>query len=364
MTIAANTHPSKTSARQAENNSPPKSVVEIAKELEGFAIQSARDGRSLDEMERAALDYVLTMGGTAVDLFIQHQGQGDLGETVQAADGRTLNRGSEPLPAFVRTIFKKHEFQEYAYSTGPHQPIALRPLRARMALPPTINSYLFEEFSQFFCVEEAFGRSRAGLNLVLKQDVCEDQLQAINHRLGEQAEDFLDALPIPPSAEEGEIMVLTGDGKGVPLIRQDAAKIPLTGDAPSRPGNRRMAVLAGLYTVNPFVRTPEDVLASLFRDTRPADAESEQRPKPYTKEFVARFGRDYDNGDGTTVPVNGIQGAFSWAGGRINDRRAEGQVLVRLLDGQVSLRTTSDAILESYGQKVDVDILDIIHVAA
>jgi hypothetical protein len=45
-----------------------------------------------------------------------------------------------------------------------------------MCLPAGISSYLFEEFSQFFCVEQAFGLSRQALQTTLRQDVCVDQL--------------------------------------------------------------------------------------------------------------------------------------------------------------------------------------------
>ena len=36
------------------------------------------------------------------------------------------------------------------------------------------------------------------------------------------------------------------------------------------PGNRRMATLAGVYSVGRHVRTAEDVVAALFREERPA----------------------------------------------------------------------------------------------
>ena len=112
--------------------------------------------------------------------------------------------------------------------------------------------------------------------------------------------------------------MLTGDGKGVPLVRADAAKIPVTGESPERPGNRRMAILAGVYSVDPCYRSTEDVLAGLFRDAdRPPLS---QRPKPCYKEVRACFTQQVDNGDGTQVEVNGQLAAFTWAAGRVEAR--------------------------------------------
>ena len=79
---------------------------------------------------------------------------------------------------------------------------------------------------------------------MLGQKLSVDTLERTNQRVGEQARNYLDALPTPPLAEEGERLVATADGKGVPLIRDNIEAPPVHGPKPSRPGNRRMATLA------------------------------------------------------------------------------------------------------------------------
>ena len=335
------------------------SLMEQAAQLDVFVRQAAADGVSLDAVERHTFDFMLRMGQTAIDQFLSLQGDGDLGPSVRTEAGKTLHRSDEPVRRDVRSVFGLHAFDAFVYSPGPHLRNELGPLDARMCLPAGISSYLFEEFSQFFCVEQAFGLSRQALQTTLRQDVCVDQLQDINHRLGLQADEYLEQLPIPAASDEGELLVLTGDGKGVPLVRADAAKIPVTGESPERPGNRRMAILAGVYSVDPYYRTAEDVLAGLFRDAdRPLLS---QRPKPCYKEVRACFTQQVDNGDGTQVEVNGQLAAFTWAAGRVEARLQPGQTLIRLLDGQVSLREISELCLPDSIRAVD--ILDIIHVA-
>jgi hypothetical protein len=61
------------------------------------------------------------------------------------------------------------------------------------------------------------------------------------------------------------------------------------------------------------------------------------------------------------VEVNGQLAAFTWAAGRVEARLQPGQTLIRLLDGQVSLREISELCLPDSIRAVD--ILDIIHVA-
>lgn len=333
------------------------SLEGLAEHLNEFVRHAAAEGLSLDDVERAVWDRVLTVGKAAINLFLELQGDGDLGSTVTTEEGVTLWRSDEPVERPLQTVFGRHSFGQFVYSPGPKRKIELRPLEARMSLPPGVASYLFEEFSQFFCVEQAFGTARRSLQTVLRQDVSVDTLERINHRVGDQAHEYLEQLPVPAAEEEGQVLVFTGDGKGVPLVKPDAARVPVCGEPPERPGNRRMATLACVYSVDRYVRTAEEVVAALFRDdVRP---DTRDRPPPRFKHTLARFGRSYEDGE-ETIEVPSAFEAFSWAAGQIAGRRQPDQPLVRLMDGQPSLWDAADACLEC---EADADILDILHVA-
>jgi hypothetical protein len=79
--------------------------------------------------------------------------------------------------------------------------------------------------------------------MVLRQQVSVNSLEGINRRVGQQAGQFLDQLPTPPAAQEGELLVFTGDCKGVPLVHEEAQQVPVFQEELERPGNRRMARL-------------------------------------------------------------------------------------------------------------------------
>jgi hypothetical protein len=151
--------------------------------------------------------------------------------------------------------------------------------------------------------------------------------------------------------------VLSADGKGVPLVKKDAAKFAACEAKPQRPGNRRMATVAAVYTVNPFIRTPEEIVAALFREE--PILPKIKRPEPQFKHVAAFFPQEYADGE-TVVTSTGPIEAFTWAAGQIESRRAKSQLLVRLMDGQPSLWTTADEIVTVPKSKT-VDILDILH---
>jgi hypothetical protein len=343
-------------------------LIAAAMELETFVDQAAAEGKSLYETEKGVLARVVNLGRLAVDRLLQRQGDGDLGPTVQTAEGVELQRSEAPVRRPLRTVFGEHTFYAYVYSPGPKQKIALRPIDARLNLPAGMYSYLLEEFTQYFCVEQAFGQAAKAFEAVLGQQLSVDTLERTNQRVGEQAREYLDALPQPPLEEEGELLVATADGKGVPLIRDHVQASPVHGPKPSRPGNRRMATLACVYSVDPYVRSAEDVVAALFREERAR--EDAARPKPCHKRMTACFPTVEDAGGEEELQIRGDIRAWSWAAAQIDQRRAAGQVLIRLCDGQESLWSVSDTCLgldameEGQKRSEDVrDILDIIHVA-
>lgn len=80
-------------------------VQELTQSLINRVQQAADEGWPLHELERELFRGVLKMGHDLVDMFIGLQSDGDLGETVQTPDDRTLHRSEEPKTRSLRTIF-------------------------------------------------------------------------------------------------------------------------------------------------------------------------------------------------------------------------------------------------------------------
>jgi hypothetical protein len=339
-------------------NSP---IIEIAQQLEELVQQAARDGSPLHEFERQVFDMALKMGHAATEMLIQGQGDGNLGETCTTKMGQVLFRSDEPVERPLQTVFGHHTIRAYVYAPGAHEKIDLRPVDARLQLSDRQTSYLLEEFSQYFCVDQAFRQAGQGIELVLRQKMSVDSLERTNRRMGDQAAEFLDQLPCPPANKEGELLIFTGDGKGVPLVKEDAHSLAAFEDRPERPGNRRMAIVAGVYSVDRYVRTPEEIVAALFRDgERP---QGDKRPVPQFKHLRACFAKTYDADSDEPTIVPGAFEAFCWAESQVAQRRRPNQPLIRLMDGQKSLWGVADACLESVPPAQTIDILDVLHVS-
>jgi hypothetical protein len=342
-----------------------ETLVKLADELTEFVHHAVADGASLDDLERGTFRRLLGIGKVAVGLFLKAQGDGDLGERVVTAEGDVLQRSEAAMPRTVRTIFGEHRFEAFVYSRGPRQKIELRPIDARLNLPEGKASYLLQEFSQLFCVEKAFGVGARQFEAVFDQKLSVDVLEHINRGMGAQARQFLDTLATPGAADEGALLVATADGKGVPLVQADAEAVPLF-DERERPGNRRMATLGCAYTVDRYQRTPEQIVAALFRDkTLP---QPRKRPEPCGKRYCGYFA--YAEPGETPISSAGL--TWAWLAQEVTARHRPGQPVIRLMDGLPSLWGTADRLLEEFIETLRqrhethlvVDILDIIHVSA
>ena len=337
-----------------------KSLVDMAGKMDEWIRMAAAKQWAFHEFESEWHEMIHRMANLGTGLFISLQGDGDLGETVTTDEGVTLQRSAEPVNRPFQTVFGLFQIQAYVYARGPKRKIELRPVDARMQLPPGYASYLFEEFSQCFCVEQAFDHSLDGIARVMRQTLSRETLERINQRVGWQAEEYLDELSAPAAEEEGELMILTGDGKGVPLVKPDLARVPIF-DPAERRGNRRMATLACVYSVDRYQRTPADIVAALFRDVKDS-TDRPPRPIPVTKQLTARFARERDLGTRPEM-ISGQIEAFSWASQRIRDRLQPKQPLIGLMDGSPSQWDAMHASLDPDVSVRVMEILDILHVS-
>lgn len=341
-----------------------RTLDSLAAQLKNAVVEAAKKGESFDSVERTVREIVFQCGKQALELFLQLQGNGDLGPQVTTTDGQTLRRGEKTVTTTIRSIFGSHRFEQFTYSTGVGKAIVLRPISARLSLPERQWSYLLQEFAQMLAVDSAYEQAMANLGVILGGKFSVDTAERINSDLGQAAGKFLDDLPQPEPGSEAKLLVASADCKGVPLVKEDAPKVAAFETAKKNPGNRRMATVASVYTVEPHVRTAEEITAALFRD-EPTDADDAdepkaKRPRPQNKNTTAHFPTTEDDGAGGTVAISGIHVALAWIVGQVTTRRRPGQVLLALMDGQESLWDTLKLHLQFAARTIP--ILDILHV--
>lgn len=362
---------SSTNGNPTSTTKSPQSSADLAEQLKQHADhlrrsvrEAAKQGHSFDQTERSVQEALRKLGCQAMQFFLSMQGNGDLGDEVTTDNESVLKRSEKTATTHIRSIFGMHTFEEFTYAPGKNKTIQLRPVSARMQLPPTRWSFLLQEISQAFCAEVAFNQAADHLELVFGGNFSVDTMETINLSMGVDAGEFLDQLPKPAPEQEAEFLVATADCKGVPLLKKDAAKVKAFQTAKKRPGNRRMATVTSLYSVDPYHRTAEDLLDALFREEPTkvdASTAPSARPEPQFKHTTAHFPTiEVDGEDDQEIQISGIHRGLGWLASEVQSRRAKDQKLIVLMDGQEALWDTSAM---HFCDEHTVEILDFLHVA-
>ena len=351
---------------ESESQCKPEQIVAqldgLLEQLKTNVQSAATQGDSFDTVERAVLKSVLEIGHQSLELFIALQGDGDVGAEIETVDDKTARKSEATSSTPVRSIFGNHTIEQFTYSTGKNKPIALKPVSARLSLPACRWSFLLQEFSQMLGVDQAWDQAMKNLGQILGGKFSVDTAERINATQGQSAGVFLNDLPHPEEGSEGQLLIATADCKGVPLVKPDSEKVAAFETAKKNPGNRRMATVTSVYSVDPHVRTAEEITAALFRDEASEDSPKPPRPEPQNKNTTAHFPNVADDGDGGEVSINGIHVGMAWMMIQVASRRRKGQVLVALMDGQESLWSTMQQHL-TFGART-VPVLDILHALA
>src|SRR6516225_2141987 len=244
----------------------------------------------IDELERRRWDALLETGRRALGAFLQCQGTGDLGPTLTLPNGQTVTRLEELHARRYVSIFGAFDLQRTVYGSREGQALAFVPLDNRLQLPASVFSYVLQDWDQALAVEQAFRQVNQTIARMLKLKQSVDSLEGMNQQMAQDVGWFRDLQGAPPAAEEGTMVVTTADCKGL-VIRGQGTPTVCGGERPvgQRANQKRMATVGAVYSVDPYVRTPADVVAALFRDP---DYEPAPRPEPCHKRVWASLPKD------------------------------------------------------------------------
>jgi hypothetical protein len=334
-----------------------QALLEEFDEIMEFVGTSFHQGRTAHEVEKGLWDRMLKLGRSLFGAWLALFGDGDAGDRVVLKEDREVRRLEALHRREIQNVFGLFKLNRAVYGTREGQKIEAVPLDERLGLPQGKNSYLLQDWDQGLAVEMPYATVSATLTRILGFTQSVHTLERNQREMATVAEDFWNEQPTPPAEQEGEILVCTADGKGVPM--RGGAKAPAGVEPPStggvRPGTKKMALLGAVYTVDPFIRTPEEVLDVLFQDA-PACEPPQLRPRPCYKYVRAALQRD---GADSTEPQ--VQAIFGWMADQVTGRNPNGKKeLVLLMDGQESLWRAAWVYLPEDLTEL-TEILDLLH---
>jgi len=322
----------------------------LCNQLFAFISQNA-ESLEAGEAEMEILHRVRAIGQQAMAFYFKNKGTGDVGEFLEDDDGTMYYRETRDYPRTYFSLFGKVKMRRVGYRHR-GQP-ALFPLDAQANLPAKQYSYPLRELVADFSLGNPF---REGMKLVKKwlgQPVWDHSAEIICRESSQDYDAFYKDRPPPSPAPEGDILVASFDGKGVPMIKKEAAKIKPKLKKGEKRQKKKEAIIGVCYTVEPKIRTAEEIAKRLIYE-KPAEEQTEDR-KRKESDPVARDIRR------VASIVKPKQEVFETIRAEVEARDPEkDHVLAVLVDGDPALERRAKKTFKSWPGFFLV--LDIIHV--
>jgi hypothetical protein len=226
-----------------------------------------------------------------LEAHVAERGTGDVGPVVEVRSSPVVEPPALLThrrldPRHPQTIFGEITVQR----TGYRRPgdTAVHPLDEHLQLPERSFSYELQRRVVQAAVQGPFAEAIARVAETTGGLLPKRSAEQLVREAACDFEAFYQARIPPPAAETGPILVASLDGKGVPVVKTIPAERVVRRGTGEKAQQKKMAVVATVYTQQPRVRIPEEVLASLFATTpRPADAPVPLWPRPEYKRVWA-----------------------------------------------------------------------------
>src|SRR5947209_9500988 len=309
----------------------------------------------IHQVEETLFRELLVIGRCLLQAFLDMSGTGDVGPTLTRA-GESPSDPDQELPRLdprhkrpYLSVFGAMPIERTCYGRDRIEAV---PLDARLHLPQGEYSYLLQKWLGSFVVDDAHAAAIQKLRTILGLEITVKASEDLNREQASDVEVFQNHLPVPDAATEAPLLVVTADCKGVPLVRkalppEKETEAPLPALAHPRRGKgekantKKMAAVGAVYTIEPFVRTADDVIDEVMRKKA-----RERRPRPENKRVRAEL-------------LVGKVALFLWLADEVIRRNPVGsKPVIFLSDGERALHDRQG----EYLPEDTVCILDLFHV--
>lgn len=214
-----------------------------------------------DETERGLFKMLIEMGLKLLTLFFIVRAQNARREAIQLEGGSVLYYHRNTKRRYV-SIFGELSFvRPYFYRKGQD---GQTPLDAELSLGEDCYSDLVREVNDYLGVHDVYHKASDILERLLGLKLSTRAIQA---NLAEDAANvsaYYAQKPAPMASTEAEILVIQADGKGIPMILEETRSDKVRLGKGEKHGRKKEAIVTSVYSIERFIRTPEQVIASYY----------------------------------------------------------------------------------------------------
>jgi len=210
---------------------------------------------------------------------VDSRGPGPAGQPVRGADG--VQRSEQRLhERGLSTLFGEVRVKRLGYGAGGVD--SLHPLDAELNLPTGEYSLGVRRLAAEQAAQVSFEATVEAVARHTGKTMGKRQVEELVQRAGVDFDAFYAQHSRAPDAHSGSILALSADGKGVVMLPRDlreptrkaaqgkANKLAKRLSKGEKRNRKRMATVAAVYTLAPYVRSPEQVVRTLAPWHEPA----------------------------------------------------------------------------------------------
>lgn len=243
---------------------------------------AAKEKCTADQIERHLFQQLLRLGAGLMQLFFDMRSQDAPRKEAVNQAGERLAYHSEKSRDYY-TIFGELEISRpYFYRKGAG---GYSPLDGELGLGEDSYSDFLRELHEELGVYIPFGQEVSILERLLGIALSKRCVQAFIGSDAAEVTAYYEQKPAPPVEEEGSILVVQADGKGIPIIRGSANKDKVRlkrGEARSK---KKAVTATALYTIQPATRTVAEVVGSLLEEAPATEKKPSPRSRPQHKQL-------------------------------------------------------------------------------
>jgi len=274
------------------------SAQEYFVELEQKLRRQEAQNKAIGDVEDEIYTALQELGRRLIQEHIDARGDGDVGKAIEREDGKRLSHKRVGI-RHLETLFGEVKVERVGYSH--RRESSLFPKDTQMSLPKKVYSYPVQ---QKVC-REAIRGAYAEIDETLSEYTGAHVPKRQSLEIVKAASEDFDAFYLERSAQaqalagHGEILVYSGDGKGIPMReeglreptrkRAKAQKLSTRRSTGEKKHRKREAMVASVYTIQPHIRTVDDLMADFFGEQKRA---SSSPPRPEQKRVWASVSKE------------------------------------------------------------------------
>ena len=227
-------------------------------------VQEDRESEELSQVEKQLFSGLLDLGRSLLEGYVARHGTGYVGSVWDRGDGVEWSCQGIRSKVYLSVFGPLQIRRSYYY--GAEQGEGGCPLDEELQLPERKYSYLLSEWMLRFCVKGAYDGAVEDVKTLLGLSVPKRSMEVLAGEVSESVEAFEEQ--VSPPEEEGEILVVSVDGKGIPMRRVAPQPVRKRLKKGEKQTKKKMATVGTVYSLEEALEEPspkhKESFATLF----------------------------------------------------------------------------------------------------